>query len=536
MVRARVARWWRLGAVILGLAVWDTVGPALAQDADYAVPGGHVYTQAAGDAPPGAGYLVSDADGIPFWTRFQELGGPHVVGYPVSQRFEWLGFTVQVMQKLVFQWHPATSEVMFINIFDELHRAGLDDELARLLVPRHQTFPEEQGLSWNEVIGRRWGFMDASPPIRDAYFGPDDPLRWFGLPTSEIVHYDGMSAIRAQRAVIQLWHIDTPWARAGEVTIANGGDLAKQLGLFPESVLQTRREGSAEPTPMATPAPTATPTPTATPAPTASPTPTASPAPTVSVSGDAVVDRMNEVRADLGLPPLTAHPALMQAAQAHADYYVINRNDPNSGGLHTEVAGKPGFTGRTIGDRADAAGYPLGWVDETFGFLPPARTLEWALITVFHRYMFVHPSAVHVGYGWASAEGTRAAVFNVGLSPRHTADVPLPSVMPRSAAVGVPHTWDGAEWPDPAPGVPRPVGPPITLIFGLGDRVAWGDATVTPDGGAPVAVTRSISEWRRALALIPNDPLAPNTLYHVRVTGQRNGEPFVVATHFTTTS
>ena len=61
---------------------------------------------------------MSDADGIPFWTRFHELGGPHVVGFPVSQRFEWLGFTVQVMQKLVFQWHPATSEVMFINIFD----------------------------------------------------------------------------------------------------------------------------------------------------------------------------------------------------------------------------------------------------------------------------------------------------------------------------------------------------------------------------------------------------------------------------------
>ena len=83
---------------------------------------------------------------------------------------------------------------------------------------------------------------------------------------------------------------------------------------------------------------------------------------------------------------------------------------------------------------------------------------------------------------------------------------------------------------------PDRLGPPITLIFGLGDRVAWGDATVTPDGGAPVAVTRSVSEWRRALALIPNDPLTPNTLYHVRVTGQRNGEPFAVATHFTTTS
>ena len=224
----------------------------------------------------------------------------------------------------------------------------------------------------------------------------------------------------------------------------------------------------------------------------------------------------------------------MQAAQAHANYYVTNRDDPASGGLHTEVAGKPGFTGRSIGDRADAAGYPLGWVDETFGFLPPARTLEWALGTVFHRYMFVHPSAVHIGYGSASADGTRAAVFNVGLSPRHTADVPLPSVMPRSAAIDVPHTWDGAEWPDPAPGIPRPLGSPITLIFGLDDQVEWGDATVTAEGGAPVAVARSVSAWRRALALIPHAPLAPNTIYHVRVTGLRNGEPFTFESHFTT--
>ena len=492
------ARWWRSLAVALVLAVWATATPALAQDEDYAVPDGRVYTQAAGDAPAGAGFLISDADGIPFWTVFQELGGPHVVGYPASQRFEWLGFTVQVMQKVVFQWHPATSEVMFINIFDELFLGGFDDELARLLVPPHQTFAEE-GLSWNEIIGRRWAFLDVSPPLRDAYFGPDDSLRWFGLPTSEVIHYDGVSAIRAQRAVIQLWHIDTPWARAGEVTIANGGDLAKALGFFPEAALQPRREGPAPP-----------------------------------VSGDAVVDRVNEVRADLGLPPLTAHASLMQAAQAHADYYVTNRDDPASGGLHTEVAGKPGFTGRSIGDRADAAGYPLGWVDETFGFLPPARTLEWALGTVFHRYMFVHPSAVHIGYGWASADGTRAAVFNVGLSPRHTADVPLPSVMPRSAAIDVPHTWDGAEWPDPAPGIPRPLGPPITLIFGLDDQVEWGDATVSPDGGAPVAVTRSVSAWRRALALIPQDPLDRSTLYRVRVTGLRNGESFTVASHFTT--
>ncbi len=495
----------RLLPVVLGLvlAAAATAVPALAGDGDYAVPGGHVFTQAAGDAPPDAGYLVSDADDVPFWTAFQALGGPYEVGYPVSQRFVWHGFTVQAMQKVVFQWHQGTSEVLFINIFDEMSRSGLNDNLAELLIPREQPF-EEEGVPWDQVIGQRQALLDDSLELRDAYFGRDDPLRWFGLPTSEVTSFGDVTAIRMQRAVLQLWHVDTPWARAGEVTVANGGDLAKMLGLFPDSALEPRSE-----------------------------MPATADAP---ITGDAVVDRINEFRAGIGLPPLNAHPGLMQAAQAHADYYVTNRNDPNSGGLHTEVAGKPGFTGQSIGDRARAAGYPLGWVDETFGFLPPAGTLEWALGTVFHRYMFVHPSAVDVGYGWASADGTRAAVFNVGLSPRHTADVPLPSVVPRNAESGVPWIWDGAEWPDPAPGIERPLGPPITLIFGLGERITWGAATVTPEGGAPVPVARSISDWRRALALIPHAPLVRGATYHVRVEGTRDGTPFIVETQFTTAS
>ena len=477
--------------------------PAIAAGEDYSVPGGRVFTQAAGHGSVNAGHLVSDADGIPFWTAFQALGGPHAVGYPVSQRFVWQGFVVQVMQKLVFQWQPGTSEVVFINIFDEMSRSGLDEKLAKLLIPREQTFPEES-LSWGEIIARRQALLSNSPKLRDAYFGRADPLRWFGLPTSPVISFGDVTAIRTQRAVLQLWHVDTPWARADEVTVANGGDLAKKLGLFPSYALEPQ---SAVPQPAA-----------------------------IQATGDALVDKINTFRADIGLPSLKAHPALMQAAQAHADYYVANRNDPNSGSLHTEVPGKPGYTGRTIGQRSRAAGYTLGWVDETFGFLPPAGTLEWALSTVFHRYMFVHPSAVDVGYGWAFADGTQAAVFNVGLSPQHTAPVPLPSVVPRDGASGVPWAWDGAEWPDPAPGIERPLGPPITLIFGLGDRIEWGAATVSQAGKSQVALARSTSAWRRALALIPHAPLARSSRYHVRVEGVRNGTPFAIETHFTTRS
>jgi hypothetical protein len=64
-----------------------------------------------------------------------------------------------------------------------------------------------------------------------------DPLTFFGLPTSEVEDMGNHYAIRLQRAVLQEWKENVPWARAGQVTVANGGDIAKELGHFPPSVL-----------------------------------------------------------------------------------------------------------------------------------------------------------------------------------------------------------------------------------------------------------------------------------------------------------
>jgi hypothetical protein len=44
-------------------------------------------------------------------------------------------------------------------------------------------------------------------------------------------------AVRTQRAVLLLWKVDVPWASAGSVTVANGGEIARTLRLFPISAL-----------------------------------------------------------------------------------------------------------------------------------------------------------------------------------------------------------------------------------------------------------------------------------------------------------
>jgi hypothetical protein len=60
-------------------------------------------------------------------------------------------------------------------------------------------------------------------------------------------------AVRLQRAVIQEWKQDVPWAKAGQATVANGGDIAKEAGLFPAPALAAGVAGAA-PTVAAAPA------------------------------------------------------------------------------------------------------------------------------------------------------------------------------------------------------------------------------------------------------------------------------------------
>ena len=46
-----------------------------------------------------------------------------------------------------------------------------------------------------------------------------------------------MFVVRCQRAVFQHWKVDMPWARAGQVVISNGGDVAKEARLIPQEVI-----------------------------------------------------------------------------------------------------------------------------------------------------------------------------------------------------------------------------------------------------------------------------------------------------------
>ncbi len=211
--------------------------PASARPAlDWKIPEGWFYTETNG-FPLGTspmGFPIVDDAQAQFWSAFQRHGGVARLGYPVSQRFLWKGYLTQATQKAVLQWRPDKQDVDFVNVFDDLSSAGKDDWLLNFRsIPRPLPSDYDAGLSWPRVVAHRLDLLRGHPALYARYAATGDSLDLYGLPTSRVVDVGPMYVVRLQRAVLQQWKVDEPWARAGEVTVANGGDVAKDAGIFP---------------------------------------------------------------------------------------------------------------------------------------------------------------------------------------------------------------------------------------------------------------------------------------------------------------
>ncbi len=109
---------------------------------------------------------------------------------------------------------------------------GKDPELeASKLTPPSRDWSGHVGLEWAAVVLRHLAVLDENPAIKAKFLADSDWLNHYGLPMA----YEDLGDVRimrAQRAVFQQWMIEVPWASAGQVVVANGGDIAKELGLF----------------------------------------------------------------------------------------------------------------------------------------------------------------------------------------------------------------------------------------------------------------------------------------------------------------
>jgi hypothetical protein len=128
-----------------------------------------------------------------------------------------------------------------VNVFDDLNQNGSDGFLdAVRQVPPAADTSADSGLPFDQVVARHVALLDPYPSLREFFLADPDWLTTYGLPLA-VKDYGPFVAVRLQRATLQLWNVDAPWARAGSVVVGNGADVAKEAGLWPVSALAPRQ-------------------------------------------------------------------------------------------------------------------------------------------------------------------------------------------------------------------------------------------------------------------------------------------------------
>jgi S1-C subfamily serine protease len=88
------------------------------------------------------------------------------------------------------------------------------------------------------VVAARLALLDADQRLRAAYLHSANPVEENGLPVAPVTDVGPALVLRAQRRAFQLWTVNTPFARAGTVTIINAGDLGKEADLYPVAAIE----------------------------------------------------------------------------------------------------------------------------------------------------------------------------------------------------------------------------------------------------------------------------------------------------------
>ncbi len=250
-------------------------------------------------------------------------------------------------------------------------------------------------------------------------------------------------------------------------------------------------------------------------------------------------------RSALGLDCLEMVDAINRAAQGHADYYHLNREDTSckSDG-HRQTSTCPGFTGVNFWDRMRAEGY----TGASYEIGAPGDTQEAAirmwLGTLWHRIPLTRPQASDYGVGssptWQvadfgklhDADATALAIYpGEGMTVSHVGgnENPTPPPPPDSCdsrgtyvtvqsleatpmEIEVHELWDAQgnrlehRWVQPGD------------VFNKDSENEEDPGTITPKG---------------LYAMVPC-LLAPEERYFIHLRGTRNGEPFTHWSSFTT--
>lgn len=233
------------------------------------------------------------------------------------------------------------------------------------------------------------------------------------------------------------------------------------------------------------------------------------------------LERSNCYRGALGLDSMTLNPALDIAAQNHAEYMASNAEI-----THEEDRDGEGYTGQWPWDRAEAAGYDwtTGAISEvvSYGYGPEGAVDGW-MNSVYHRIPFTSPEVIETGFGQLDRYASMTFVTPYPYSEAAAVLYPV------NGQVDVPTRFNSdEEAPDPAPDAGY-VGPPITVTVGASTApgtdqnpfvlVLRSASLVGPDGDVDFIelVPDDDPYLLQAVALVPTEPLAPDSDYEVEI-------------------
>jgi len=128
------------------------------------------------------------------------------------------------------------------------------------------------------------------------------------------------------------------------------------------------------------------------------------------------LDYINELRAEVGLVEFTTSSVLEQSAENHANYIIAN-DEPS----HYEKPNKIAFTGESIGERVEAAGYKSSYASENLstGSRDYKHSIDGLFSAIYHRFGFLNFKIDEIGIGISQNSSNKSKtsfVYNMGNS------------------------------------------------------------------------------------------------------------------------
>jgi uncharacterized protein YkwD len=250
-------------------------------------------------------------------------------------------------------------------------------------------------------------------------------------------------------------------------------------------------------------------------------------------TGDMAADGFNWFnfrRQQMGLAPVARNAQVDKAALAHSNYQATNDFI-----THDEVSTRRGFTGVTVAQRLQSAGYSLPDSNYAFGEVISAtgdksgvNAAEELITAIYHRFVIMEPKFLEAGVGVGTGS-SGYTYFTTNFTTRVLTQGGLDNgglvTYPFNGQQNLPTVFfSNQEQPDPVPDR-NEVGYPVSVHVDITATLKVGSFTINPRGRAPLSTLLLTADNDTEIAkpsvaaIIPLDVLQPQTDYDVRFVG-----------------